>query len=142
MKFEEMLEILQQEASGENLTTGKVPASMLYAFIGDQVIGRVSIRHTLNDSLLERGGHIGYWVAAKFRGLGYASEMFAQSLRHCRLELKMDKILVTCSEKNIPSIKLIEKQGGALENQVWDELEGVFVNRYWINLRGGSPPPE
>ncbi|MET8873182.1 hypothetical protein [Nocardia sp. NPDC004604] len=39
-----------------------VPATFLIATVNDEIIGRADIRHTLNDYLARRGGHIGYAV--------------------------------------------------------------------------------
>jgi len=45
---------------GEGLPDGYVPMTYLLAFVDGEVVGRTSIRHTLNDFLLNVDGHIGY----------------------------------------------------------------------------------
>ncbi len=39
-----------------------VPNTFLVAVVGSKIVGRVSLRHELNDFLLREGGHIGYGV--------------------------------------------------------------------------------
>lgn len=115
---------------GEGLQEGFVPATFLVAELGGQIVGRTSIRHELNDYLLERGGHIGYGVRPAFRKRGIATEMLVQSIEIAR-ELGIPRALVTCDEDNIGSSKTIEKCGGVLENII--ELEdGVKLRRYWV----------
>ena len=81
MTYAEMLDRLRKDRLGVDLPEDRVPDTMLYAFLGDHIIGRVSIRHELNSNLRRRGGHIGYAVAPRFRRLGYAGEMINQGLQ-------------------------------------------------------------
>ncbi len=41
---------------------GFVPSSYLVAVVDGKIVGRVSIRHQLNDFLRAYGGHVGYGV--------------------------------------------------------------------------------
>ncbi|XGC79369.1 GNAT family N-acetyltransferase [Bdellovibrio bacteriovorus] len=132
MKYGDMLEILRKEKAGIDLEPNRVPHTMLYAFVNDEIIGRVSVRHRLNDHLLKRGGHIGYAVAPRFRKNRYAGEMVKQVIPYLR-RLSLQKILITCSDSNIPSCKIIEKIGGVLENKITDE-NGDLTRRYWLEI--------
>ena len=51
--------------------------------------------------------------------------------------VKEDKVLVTCDDNNIGSAKVIENNGGVLENKVTniDEYGEVVTRRYWIKIR-------
>lgn len=133
MKYGDMLEILRKEKAGIDLQPDRVPHTMLYAFVHGEIIGRVSVRHTLNNHLLKRGGHIGYSVAPRFRKNHYASEMVKQAIPYLR-SLGLKKILITCSDTNIPSWKIIEKMGAVLENKITDE-NGELTRRYWLDLK-------
>ncbi|MCX6125073.1 MAG: GNAT family N-acetyltransferase [Proteobacteria bacterium] len=134
MDFSALVAILDRKCQGIDIPVGRVPGSMLYAFVGDDIVGRVSIRHELNDALMQRGGHVGYAVAPRFRRKGYATEIFRQSLPYCQ-KLALEKVLITCSDTNAPSIKIIESFGGQLENKVWDESSKETVRRYWLSLQ-------
>ena len=49
---------------------------------GDEFIGRIAVRHELNERLLESGGHIGYDVRRSRRQEGHARGPQAGNTRH------------------------------------------------------------
>jgi predicted acetyltransferase len=114
---------------GENLPIGMVRETFLVSEIDSEIVGRISIRHELNQYLLNFGGHIGYMVRPGFRMNGYASEMLRRALLVSK-DIGLNQVLITCNDDNIGSIQVIEKHGGVLENKV-DE-EGRLLRRYWI----------
>src|SRR5262245_39100543 len=57
--FARYVALVNSWALGENLKPGFVPNSFLIATVGDAIVGRLSIRHRLNDALRVIGGHIG-----------------------------------------------------------------------------------
>ncbi len=97
-----------------------------------ELIGRLSIRHELNDYLIKIGGHIGYSVLPEFRKKGYATKICAYGLDFLRKKTKEKKALITCSPDNLASIKVILKNGGVFENKI--EYKNQVKNRYWITL--------
>lgn len=114
----------------QDLTVGRVPATYLVAEVDGQIVGRVSIRHELNEYLRMRGGHIGFGVRPEFRRRGFATEILLEALGIAR-GLGIEKVLVTCDDTNSASRRVIEKCGGVLENIV--EMENVEkFRRYWI----------
>lgn len=131
MPFTDYLELLSANENGERLPQGYVPATILCGFVGDHIVGRVSIRHELNDFLLKVGGNIGYGVLPSFRRMGYAKDMLAQALDFSKT-IGLKKTLLTCDSDNVASIKTIESCGGVLENEV--EVSGQMKRRYWITL--------
>lgn len=102
-----------------------VPASFLLAEVDGVLVGRTSIRHRLDEKLAVEGGHIGYCVLPAHRRHGHATEILRQSLTVARLH-GVTKALLTCDETNLPSRKVIEHCGGALES-----TDG-HTRRYWI----------
>lgn len=134
MSHEEHLKILDDEIKGLNLEPHRVPGTMLYAFLEGKIVGRCNIRHELNEHLKIFGGHIGYSVATPYRNRGIASEILKQSLEYCRNKLKLEKVLLTCNNENIGSNKTIEKNGGILENTIYNKDKDIYTRRYWINL--------
>ena len=50
-------------------------------------------------------------------------------------ELGLHRVLVTCDEDNIGSKKIIEHNGGKLENALEIEGEPVRKLRYWIDIQ-------
>lgn len=131
MSFREHILKLKNSREGIGLAEGWVPSTMFYGFVDGQIVGRVSVRHRLTPTLLRRGGHMGYSVAPRFRGQGFASEMVRQSLPYLR-QLGIKKALVTCADDNIGSRKIIERLGGQLENEIRDDEEDEMIRRYWV----------
>jgi predicted acetyltransferase len=116
MPFTDYLTSLQQHARGEKVAEGFVPATFLFAFVENRIVGRVSIRHRLNGFLEKIGGHIGYVVVPEFRRRGYATEILRQSIEIARHRLEIGRLLITCDDSNVGSIRTIERNGGVLEN--------------------------
>ncbi len=139
MSHSEHLQVLNDQKDPSKIPSHRVPSTMLYAFIDNQIIGRFNIRHELNDHLMQRGGHIGYAVSPAHRKKGYAKKIFALGLQFCA-EKGMKKLLVTCSDENIPSWKIIEKFHGSLENRIFDQEEDEYVRRYWIDVEEALRP--
>lgn len=94
---------------------------------GSTYLGRIALRHELTKHLREVGGHIGYDVRPTARRQGHATAMLAAVLPHAR-RMGIDAALVTCDVDNVASRRVIEANGGVLE----DELGGKL--RYWITL--------
>ena len=133
MDFSQLLERLDKNQRGEDIPKNFVPSTMLYAFIGEQIVGRVSIRHELNEALKKRGGHIGYAVAPRFRKQGYAKEMLTQALSFCNSR-GLSEVIITCSKDNIVSVKLIEGVNSQYIESFFDEESGEVTNRYIVSL--------
>ncbi|NEG70117.1 GNAT family N-acetyltransferase [Bifidobacterium choloepi] len=98
----------------------------------ERLVGFLDFRHELNDFLFRFGGHIGYSVLPEERRRGYATAMLdeAKAIGH---DWGLDRILVTCARDNVASAKVIEANGGALENEVAED-DGTVMKRYWIEL--------
>ncbi len=104
---------------------GWVPCTTLWYVESDEYLGRLAIRHRLTPHLLELGGHIGYDVRRSARRQGHATAMLRAALP-VAAELGIDAALLTCDADNVASRRLIEYNGGVLEDQ-----RGVKL-RFWI----------
>ena len=135
MPFARYLEVLAEQEHGVNLPLTHVPSTFLFAFAGPRIVGRVAIRHRLNDWLEQVGGHIGYVVVPEFRRQGYATEILRQALHIAREQLGLERVLLTCDDDNVGSIRTIEKNGGVLEDVVGGSAPEKPQRRYWIDLR-------
>ena len=132
MLLSRYLELLEERKRGINLPPNHVPATFLFAFVGTRIVGRVSIRHSLNEFLDRVGGHIGYVVVPEFRRRGYATTILRLSLQIGREKLGIGDILLTCDDDNVGSIRTIEKNGGILENIITGPDLDKPKRRYWI----------
>ena len=132
MPFRRYLEVLAEQEQGINLRPNHVPSTFLFAFASGRIVGRVSIRHSLNAFLARVGGHIGYVVVPEFRRRGYATRMLRLALKIANEKLGIRSVLVTCDDDNIGSIKTIERCGGVLESIVTGSDLKIPKRRYWI----------
>src|SRR4029453_2591895 len=100
-------DILAEQDKGINRPSAQhVPETFLFAFVGSRIVGRTSIRHSLNDYLERAGGHIGYVVVPEFRRQGHATAILRLSLMIAREKCTgADRVLVTCDADNIGSIR-------------------------------------
>ncbi len=109
-----------------------VRSTCYWAIYRDEVIGRIAIRHELNDFLRTIGGHMGYIVRPSFRNMGVASEMLRQLLETARAK-SIRRLLITCDEDNVASERTIVKNGGAFESIVRNG-DKPKKKRFWIDL--------
>jgi len=119
-------------AYGLDMPEGLVPDTFLLAVVGDTIVGRVSIRHALNDFLAHEAGHIGYGVLPDHRRKGYATEILRQALIIGR-SLGIETALLTCDDDNVGSATVIERGGGILRDLV-TASDGTTKRRYDIPL--------
>jgi predicted acetyltransferase len=131
LDFEAYLRALADHREGRNLPERFVPGTFLAAEAAGEIVGRVSIRHELNDFLLRQGGHIGYGVLPLHRRRGYATEILRQSVV-IAARLGIGRVLVTCDDDNAGSAAVIEANGGRLENLVATAAGHPPKRRYWI----------
>ena len=129
------LAFIEKNHHEETVIDGLVLATEFLAVrvADNQLVGMVDIRHTLNDYLFQIGGHIGYSVRRSQWNQGYAKEILGEALCYSK-SLGLERVLVTCDKSNVASAKVIEFNGGILENEVFDEEEKEYVRRYWISL--------
>lgn len=111
---------------------GHVPCTFWWVVDDEQpdtYLGTASVRHRLTPFLLEVGGHIGYSVRPSARRRGVATEALRLLLPHAAA-LGINPALVTCDTDNVGSAKVIEANGGVLE-----DVRGT-KRRYWVPTGG------
>ena len=104
---------------------GYVPQTVLWWAAGDEYLGRLSIRHHLTPHLLHEGGHIGFEVRPSARRRGHAAAMLAAALP-LAAALGVDPARLDCDAGNAASRRVIEKNGGVLD----EERDGTLY--FWI----------
>lgn len=131
--YNEWLKYLNNESKGINLLPGRVPSTKYFLVDEyDKIVGGISIRHSINTEYLKKyGGHIGYGIRPSERKKGYGNIILSLGLKEIR-KMKIKKVLVTVLDSNICSKKIIEKNGGVLENKI--NFDNDLMCRYWIDL--------
>lgn len=129
---------LHRESTGEGLPEGYVPHTVFWLVDGDTYLGRVDIRHILNDFLHREAGHIGYDVRPTERRKGYGN-LALQLGKEKAKELGLKEVLITCDITNVGSNKIIRANGGKLENTISLGEGKPDKNRYWIDVNANGP---
>jgi predicted acetyltransferase len=131
--FSSFIKILGDNEKGINLPQGWVPATERWLIDNETYIGRLSIRHRLSEELQVYGGHIGYQIRPTMRNNGYGKKILALGLVEAK-KVGLSTVLLTCDVNNIPAKKIIEQNGGTLENIV--DVPGVVGKRmrFWIDI--------
>ena len=113
---EQYLAVFEAEEQG---IPGFVPATTYFCLDTERdiLVGAVNIRHRLNESLLQDGGHIGDGVRPSERRRGYATRMIALALEKCR---------------EMMASQLPEKEFRALCDQVIENGESLEATRRQI----------
>lgn len=115
---------------------GRVPAglvrSLQFIFIDEnEILGMLDLRPTLNDYLENFGGHIGYAVHPAFQNRGLGRKMLTCGLEKAKVE-GLQRVLITCDDRNKASAAVIEACGGRLEDKRFNPVKKYTVRRYWI----------
>lgn len=134
--FSGYVRMLENWSRGENISERFVPNTFFVGVVDGVIVGRLSLRHRLNEHLKREGGHIGYGVVPSHRRRGYATEMLRQSLPHCA-RLGIAQALLTCDVDNLGSRTVIERCGGVFDRITDYPDMPVQKRHYWITVSGG-----
>lgn len=132
--FEGFLERLEMHRTGENLPPESVRGNTFFLLVNDEFAGMGFLRHELNEKLAVYGGHIGYDVRPSARNKGFGTILLHLTLKKAR-EFGLKRVFLTCDTDNTGSVKIIEKNGGRLEKQMFYEPTGKLISQYWIELQ-------
>ncbi|HLR00048.1 MAG TPA: GNAT family N-acetyltransferase [Sphingobacterium sp.] len=124
--FQEKLRENYNLAKGINLKPNYVPQTIYWLFVDGKPVGYGKLRHYLNESLLQHGGHIGYVISPNHRGNGYAKKLLEKLLKKAN-EIGINQVLLTTDDNNIPSRRSIEDNNGML-----DKVENGSCF-YWVH---------
>lgn len=91
----------------------------------EEFIGEISIRHSLTDSLMRFGGNIGYGIRYTKWNNSFGIMMLSMAIDYAREVLGLYKILITCNDNNLDSARVIERNGGVLQDKIANVIDGV-----------------
>ena len=106
----------------------------LWLVDGEEFVGEISIRHRLTDALTRFGGHIGYGIRYSQWNKGRGTEMLSKALLYAKDVIGLDRVLLTCGDDNLGSARVIEKNGGMLQDKIINIINDKerLTRRYWI----------
>lgn len=133
-KFDEWLQKAKDNDLGLNLPEGYISNTKYWLLDNNEYIGSFTLRHDINENLMQWGGHIGYVILPSKRGHGYAFAGLKLVLAEAA-KRGLKRVLITCNIENRVSFAVINKAknmyGG---EQIEDShLEGFSEHRVWIN---------
>jgi predicted acetyltransferase len=109
-----------------------VPMDSYFIETGGRILGEIFIRHRLSPALEQYGGHIGYKVRPSCRNRGVATAALRLALRKLAA-IGIHRALVTCSDANLASARVIEKCGAL---RIEDSYQQDRVTRrYWLETK-------
>lgn len=123
---------LLDKSDRTKIPSDRVPETYFWLIDNQEFIGRISIRHHLVAHLF-RDGHVGYEIRPSKRTLGYGKQILKLGLEKAK-DIGLTEILVTCDSDNIGSKKIIEFNGGILEDDMVYPDKGISKLRYWIEV--------
>lgn len=135
LNFQQYLSGISKFESGEDIPEGFSRQSEFWLVRdSDHYLGTVKIRHELcNEYLRTVGGHIGYYIRSSERSVGYGNLILCLGLKEAK-RIGLESVLITCSENNRKSQKVIEYNGGVFESLSYHEKTGT-MKRFWVNLK-------
>jgi len=132
--FQEYVAKILSQEKGENLKEGHVPWTMFWIIEDSyKYVGRIGLRHSLNEFLKTYGGHIGYDIIPSERKCGHATRALKLCLREA-IKMDMKQVLITCSKDNIASAKIIKNNGGIYQGESFIEAHKETTMRFTIDL--------
>src|SRR5699024_3537006 len=71
-------------SKGIHLASQYVPQTIYWLYVDGKPVGYGELRHYLNHSLLQHGGHIGYVISQFYRGKGYAKMLLKEIIKQSK----------------------------------------------------------
>ncbi len=110
-----------ETSKGVGLKPGYVPDTWYLLWDDDRAVGLFKLRHYLNDSLRNGGGHIGYGIRKGYRGRGYGTRGLALTIEKARAVIPEDEIYMSVNKDNPASLKVMLNNGATIHHE--DEQE-------------------
>ncbi len=133
--FDSYIKSLIDNSKGIGLTEGWVPCCTYWLVNKyNKIFGVVRIRKELNSEFLKNiGGHIGYDISPSQRKNGYGKLILKLGLKKAK-SINLNTVLLTCKTDNYASAKIIEKNGGIFDSEIFDKESNKFFRRYSVNI--------
>lgn len=104
-------------SEGKSLPDGFVPETFLFLWEDDEIVGQFRIRHHLCPSLIEGGGHIGYFIGKDQRNRGLGKKGLMLTLQKAQKIVLEDEIFLRCLKTNPASLRVMLSCGGRIHHE-------------------------
>jgi len=131
--FDAYLARVHQFRDAARIPVGWVPGTEFW--LDDdagEIVACVRLRFWLTPSLEVDGGHIGYDVRPSSRGRGFGTAALGLVLPEARRR-GLERVRLTVDSDNLPSIKVIERNGGVFSGEAISGRTGKSIRQYWID---------
>ncbi len=104
-------------SKGRNLPDGFVPETFCFLWEDSEIVGQFRIRHHLCPSLIEGGGHIGYFIRKDMRNRGLGKEGLLLTLEKARAIIPEEEIYLRVQKDNPASLRVMLYAGGYVHHE-------------------------
>ena len=121
------LRSMAEYSAGVDLPEGYVPETFYFLWNGGEAVGLFRLRQRLCPSLVNGGGHVGYYVKRRYRNMGFASEGLRLLLEEAKSIVPEDEIYLRVRKNNPASLRVMLKNGGY--------ISGENENEYFVRIK-------
>lgn len=118
-------------ADPEQTPRGRVPQAEYWLESDGEIVACARLRFALTPALEVEGGHIGYDVRPRSRGLGFGKAVLRLALDEAS-HRGLLRVRLTVDADNAASIRVIESNGGVLSGEVVSHESAKLIRQYWI----------
>lgn len=111
-----------------------LPQTVLWLIGDDTFLGRVTIRHRLDEWGLTHLGRIGYDIRPSTRGRGLGHAALRLALEFARDSAGLDRVLLICNPANHASERVIRAAGGVFAGQFEFDDWPRPLRHFWVEL--------
>lgn len=129
--FDSLLQRLEDFSNGVNIPSGYVTTSTYWLVEGNELVGVSSLRHQLNASIKECGGHIGLGIRPSYRGLGLGTKLTMLTLQKAH-QAGIEEVHIHCHKNNEASARMILRNDGVLHSEIEIGNPPETVQRYVV----------
>ena len=115
--FESYLAEVRSREDAATVPVGWVRCTEFCLEVEGEIVGCARLRFELNALLEQEGGHIGYDVRPSARRRGFGNLILQLVLPEAR-RAGLERVLITVDSDNYSSLRIIEKNGGVLADEV------------------------
>jgi len=143
-----IMDAVAQKDKGRERAMNVAPQTYFWFIEKGEFVGVGKVRHYLDFRWLNRGGHIAYAVAPKFRNKGIATDATRQMIEYARNHLEQDKLLITIRKDNPEECRKVALANGFILDEDWSvsreiaEKKGIIlpegyngddeIDYYWL----------